>query len=301
VDFLSPAYKLILFFGLGAVLQALLLIRDGWNWSGFSASLGMGLIGLVPGKHERNYSLPVHLLICIVIFTGTLAVNFRDALLPRVNEKILLAYTLTLWYAFSSLLYEPWWLYYALAGLLALPTCGVLWLAVTDAPLPVKGKMFFYSWYLLMVVLMVVFQFSFGYLKPFFSGAAAPAATAAGSLLAGMSFCYMMVNLTYIFHMFPMQGKHESREEAMKRWHGWVDMMTGRYYDSEQMSDGQAFLIVGLVGGAFAANYFYGFFSPAVAVNAGILAPLLLMPAGLDAAPHLAVSRAGYPPAGPAA
>jgi hypothetical protein len=292
----AQGYTLILFFGLGSILQSILLIGANWNFKGFLYSLGFGLFGLVPGKHERHYSLPFHLLFSVIIFTGTVAVTFRDALLPRVNEKILLAYTITLWYAFFSFIYQPWRLYYILAGLLVVPTCGVLWLAVTDSPLSVKRKMAFYSWYLLMVVLMVVFQFSFSYLKPFFSDSPVAGGTAVGALLSGMAFCYMVVNATYIFHMFPMQGKHESREEAMRRWHGWVDLMTGRYYDSEQLTDLQSFLVVGLFGGALAANYFYGFVSTTMAVNIGILAPLLLMPAGVCMAPQVAIARAGSEP-----
>lgn len=270
--------KLILFFGLGAVAQAVMLIRGCWEWRPFLFSLGCSLLGLLPGKHERNYTLTTHLLFCLLIFICSVAVAFREALLPRVNEKILLAYTLTLWYAFFSFCYEPGPLSYSLGALFIAPTLGVLWLALTERPLSFGLKLSFYGWYLLMVVFMVLFQFSYSYLLPFFSETAALEATPAGALLSGMAFCYMVVNGTYIFHMVPVRGKNESREEAHRRWHGWVDLMTGRFNDGAQLSGAQAFFLVLLLGGFLAGNYFCNFISAATAVNLGILIPLLLMP-----------------------
>lgn len=275
---MNGTFRLIMFFGLGMVVQALLLIRDNWEWKGFLYSLGFSLLGLMPGKNEHHYSIYFHLLLCFVTFACFIAINFRKALLPRVSEKILLAYCVTLWYAFFALLYSPGWLSYAIAGLLLVPTLGTAVLAFTESQLSFKLKLFFYAWYLVMVVLMVCFQFSFTYLSVFFSGTEAAGGTALGAVLSGMGFCYMVVNVTYLYHMMPIRGKHESQEECLLRWHGWTDLMTGRYCDAAQLTHIQALLIVAALGGFYAANIRYGFISAPNAVNFGILIPLLLMP-----------------------
>ncbi len=282
-----------MFFGLGVAAQAVMLIRGSWEWKGFLYSLGIAFFGLLPGKNEHHYSLTFHLLLCFVTFACFIAINFRTALLPRVSEKILLAYCVTLWYAFLSFLYSPGWLSYLIAGLLLVPTAATLVLSFTESRLSFKLKLFFYAWYLIMVVLMVGFQFAFTYLTVFFSGKEPAGGTPLGAVLSGMGFFYMVVNLTYIYHMLPLRGKHESEEECMRRWHGWTDLMTGRYSDSAQLTHMQALLTILALGGMFAANIRYGFISAPNAVNLGILVPLLLMPGDTAALADRPAGRAG--------
>jgi hypothetical protein len=275
--------KLILFFGLGTVIQAVTLVLGSWNWNKFLSSLAWSLLGFIPGRHERDYNLYTHLLFCFVIFAGSIAVKFRKELLPRVNEKILLSYTIVFWYAFFSFSYKPGWLYNCAIVLFLLPTLATMALAVTEKELSFREKLVFYAWYLLMVVFMLIFQFSSNYFTVFFHKNSIIQGTPLEAVLAGMGFCYMMVNITYIYHMFPIGKKHESYEDCMKRWHHWTDLMTGRFDDKNQLTQTQSFLIVLLLGGFLAANYKYNFISAIVAVNMGILVPLFLMPGDVTA------------------
>lgn len=273
---MSEIAKLLLFFGLGLLAQAVLLVRGSWSWGSFLASLGFSLIGLLPGRNEHNYKFTVHLLFCYAIFAAMIAINFRKALLPRVNEKILLVYTMTLWYALFSFI-PAGWPSYLLMAFFAVPTLGTLWLAFTEERLSFNLKLAFYAWYLVMVVLMVLFQFTFSYMLPFFSDSLG--GTPGGAVLAGMSFCYMTVNATFIFHMLEFRGKHETKEQAHRNWHDWVDTMTGRYNDRSQLTVAQTFLVTAFFGGLLAANYSHNYVQPATAVNLGILVPLLFITA----------------------
>ena len=47
--------NLIMWFALGVGAQAVFLIRRDWNWGKFLACVGIGLFGMMPGKHEYNY------------------------------------------------------------------------------------------------------------------------------------------------------------------------------------------------------------------------------------------------------
>ncbi len=280
---INDASNQIICFGLGTVIQAVLLVRGNWEWQPFLSSLGFSLIGLLPGRSEHHYDPVFHLLYCFLLFSVFIAINFRKVLLPRVNEKILLVYTLTLWYAFFALAYQPGWVSYALIALFIAPTCVTLWLAATEKPLSFRFKLFCYGWYLLMVVFMVMFQFSYGYLLPFFFHIVPPEGSLYEAALAGMAFCYMLINATYLYQMLPIARKNESKEEAERRWKGWTDLMTGRYNDKAQLSHEQALAIVFLFGGLLAANHFYKLIPAVMAVNLGILVPLILIPGDVQA------------------
>ncbi|HBE88924.1 MAG TPA: hypothetical protein DDW67_07270 [Elusimicrobia bacterium] len=277
---MSGAESHALFFSLGAAAHAVWLVRHDLRAGGLGLSALVSLVGFFPGKGETDYSLPGHMVYAAVIFCAMIAVTFREALLPRVNEKILLSYTLTFWYAFFTMAYEPgWWLWDALAAFFAVPTLGVAWLALSSRPLRFGLKLGFYAWYLVLVFFMVLFQFFYGYLLPFFSSAAPDGGSRAGAFLGGMAFCYMVINVTYLYQMLPFRRKRESAAAARRRWKEWTDLMTGRYDDACQLCGWQSFAIVAILGGALAANYSLARVDHVTLVNLGLLAPLLLMPA----------------------
>jgi len=275
--------RLFLFFALGSLVQAVALVRGSWNWRKFLGALAFGLMG--PALESKLHLRPSqsNMLYCI-LFTGAIAVNFRKTLLPRVNEKILLAYTVVFWYAFFHFLYRPFWFYNCAVVVFLLPTLATIALSVTESQLDFRRKLFFYCWYLLMVVFMVAFQFSFSYLTVFFKGSVV-SGTPLEAVLAGMAFCYMVVNITYIVHIFPIKDPEESHESCMKRWKHWTDLMTGRYDEKSQLTRAQALGIVLLLVGFLLANGKYNFMSAATAVNMGILVPLILMPGDVPEIP----------------
>ncbi|MDQ7773437.1 MAG: hypothetical protein RDU13_07925 [Elusimicrobiales bacterium] len=287
---MSEAPPHALLFSLGAVSHAVWLVRRDLRAGGLTLSALVSLIGLFPGRNERDYDLSYHLVYSALIFCVMIAVTFRRSLLPRVNEKILLAYTLAFWYAFLVMAYEPdWWFWKALAALFALPSLGVLWLGVSSRPLGFGLKLGFYAWYLVLVISMVLFQFTYGYLLPFFSSAAPADGSGAGAFLGGMAFCYMVINGTYLYQMLPFRRKRESEAEARRRWKEWTDLMTGRYDDSCQLCGWQSLSIVAILGGALAANYSLGFADHVTLVNLSLLVPLALMPS--SHAPPLDIKR----------
>lgn len=287
---MSEAPPHAFFFSLGAVSHAVWLVRRDLGGGGLWMSALISLFGMFPGRNEVKYDLSYHLVYSSLIFCVMIAVTFRRSLLPRVNEKILLAYTLTFWYAFLGMAYEPdGWFWKALAAFFALPTLGVAWLAASSGHLGFGLKLGFYAWYLVLVISMVLFQFTYGYLLPFFSSAAPAGGSGPGAFLGGMAFCYMVINGTYLYQMLPFRRKRESEAEARRRWKDWTDLMTGRYDDSCQLRGWQAFSIVSLLGGTFAANHYLGFADHVTLVNLGLLVPLVLMPS--SHAPPLDINR----------
>ncbi|HBB66092.1 MAG TPA: hypothetical protein DCZ93_02090 [Elusimicrobia bacterium] len=291
---MNEEYRLIAFFALGCLVQAVLLVRNHWSWGRFLVCFMVCPFALwQESESGRDYNLPVRLFVSLCLFTGVFAAAFRDALFPRVNEKVLLAYTLTFWYAFFSFVFSPTPLWYCVMSAMALPTLGILFLAVSDRKPSFAFKLFFYIWYLLMVVFMGLLQFSYSYMLSFFTGAAARGETPASAALAGMAFCYIAIHFTYLIGILPINGGRGNDDPFMGRdWHERVNRMTGRFNDNSQLSVLQTFSLVLVFGGFLAGNYFYKFISAATAVNLGILLPLLLMP-DAEREEHPAVVAAG--------
>ena len=78
---------LVLWFGLGVALQALVLIRGDWNWGRLALCVAFGAIGMVPGKHEHVYEPFSHVLLALGFFAFMFALRFKDDLLtlPRFH------------------------------------------------------------------------------------------------------------------------------------------------------------------------------------------------------------------------
>jgi len=250
----------------------MILIRD-QNWRMFFFSLVVAVVGglfvAIKTSGERFGILGGAMVVpCFVAY------YYRKALLPHVNEKILLTHTIIVWYAFFALVYSPGWSYYLLApvlAFLAMPTLATLWLAFTNRQLSFDFKLFFYSWYLMIVILVVLFQSSFNYALFFMGDAGMLTRTVFETALAGMVFCYMFLHVVYSFQMLPLKRKGETQDEADRRWHGWVDMMTGRYDDMAQLAPIHSLLLVLIVGGFLALNYHYKFISASTVINLGIV------------------------------
>jgi hypothetical protein len=291
---------LIACFGLGVALQAMLLIRGDWNWWKLAGCVALGMLGMLPGKHERVYQPLFHVLMVFSGFSVMFAFMFREDILPLISEAILLSYTLVFWFAFLLYFYDGSALHTALLALLLVPTAATLFVAFRKTQLGFIFKLVLYTWFLIIVVCLGLFQFPYSQLKLFFVDHQVPWVTPVESATAGMAFLFLLANATYVFYLIPIPAKNESWAERMKNWHAFTDLLTQRFADT-RVTLVQSFMVLGVEGAALLLNAIYRWFPPGLVINVAIVIPaivfhprLLPKPIAASRTPH--VDGAGRAP-----
>ena len=137
------------------------------------------------------------------------------------------------------------------------------------------GKLLFYSWFLVIVVTLGLFRFSFSHLSLFFDRAHTPWIGSVDCLLTGMAFLYLIVNATYIWELIPIPGKNQSWQDRMRQWHELTGLMTKRC-DDQQPSHLQTVMIIVLQGGGLLLDYQYHLVPAGLLINVLILLPVIL-------------------------
>jgi hypothetical protein len=266
---------LIMLFGAGVLVQAILLIRNDFDWLKFAGCIGVGLFGMMPGKHEYNYEPLIHIFFCFCLFAFTFAMAFKNDILPVVSEKILLSYSLIFWFSFFSFFYKDAFIHKSLFFLFLIPSLATVFIAFIKSKLNFWGKLFFYSWFLSIVISLVLFRFSFSHLSIFFDKHHTPWIGSVDCVLTGMAFLYLVVNATYIWELIPIPGKNQSMASRMKEWHELTDLMTQRC-DDQQPTHLQTILILVLQGGGLFINYQYHLVPAGLLINVLLLLPVFL-------------------------
>ncbi|MBF0571306.1 MAG: hypothetical protein HQL12_05485 [Candidatus Omnitrophica bacterium] len=267
---------LIFWFGLGVLIQAILLIQSDLKWGKLAGCVGLGLCGMLPGKHEYNYELLPHIFICFCLFAVSFAMFFKEDILPVISEKVLLSYSLIFWFSFFSYFYKDAFIHKFLFFLFLIPSLATVFIAFIKLKLNFWGKLFFYSWFLIIVVALGLFRFSFSHFSLFFDEQHVPWFGPIDCALTGMAFLYIIVNATYIWELIPLRGKNQSWKNRMKEWHELTSLMTQRC-DGQQPTHLQTILILVLQGGGLFINYLYHLIPADLVVNVLILLPAVLL------------------------
>ena len=273
---MSNRLELSLWFGFGVILQVVLLVQNRWTWKTALSCLGIGLLGMAPGKREHNYleHIYIHVLIAFGAFAFGVAAHFRKYLLPRVNEIFVLSYTLTMWYAVFSYLRSPIAIE-ILVILFFFPTTATLFIAFSRTDLSIPWHVFFYVWFLVAVIVIGALQFPFRnlsfFVKDGFYWIAIP-----DLVFSGMAFTYLAVNLSHVWELMPVtRSKTQSwteRKLEIKQYIGLLNERYGKY----QLTRQQVMLLLVCQGGILLVNYFYPFISKTLLVNAFVIAPFLV-------------------------
>jgi hypothetical protein len=269
----------VVWFAVGVAVQAGLVIRVDrtWgmaDWGKLAICLVVSASGMLPTKDEAVYTPLNDLLICIGLFGFFLAVLFEKRILPVINEKIVLSYTMVFWYAifanFSSL-GLPDWLIYALL----IPTAVTLVIAFAQPALTFPWRVAMYSWFLVLIVSLGLLQFSFVRLAIFYSPDQAPWLSPVECLTTGMAFLYLCVNAAFVFELIPIPGRSQSWEDRMRDWHALTDLMAYRFSDAPSGSAVAGSIFV-IEGGVIAANFVYHVIPDGLLVNLLLVLPGLL-------------------------
>jgi hypothetical protein len=247
----------------GVLAQAVFLLMGKYERTDLLKLLGCcagSLLGLIPGKHELEYSLSFHLLAVAGIFAIIYVGFFKEKILERIDKEILMVWTLI-------------GLYVALQTPLITDSPAAIIVILIFSAIPVintfagfdKGfgwKVYFYMWFL--VVLVFVAASKFAYLTVANIFGLDRSDTAVNSFTAfcvGMSFLYLAANLWYVIKLCPMvKSRDQTFSERMDEVE--EDMQTlASEYDDEQVRWWKSVLLLAVCGFLLAANYFRHFVS----------------------------------------
>ena len=270
---------LVLWFVAGITLQALLLIRGSWNWAKNWPKLAgcalLALTGMIPGKHEPVYDPWSHLLFGLGMFSFAFAIVFKDDILPRINERILLSYSLVFWFALFSFFDGASGFRMALLAICGALTAVSLFVAFVRPTLSFALKVALYVWFLTIVVAVGLFQFPIEGLSIFLEPNRGSWLAPVDCILGGMAFLYLVVNASYIFELIPIPGKTQSWKDRMKEWHAFTDLMTNRIDDEPPTATGAIIIVLGQ-GSILLSVYFYHWLDAGLVINVFVVLPFLL-------------------------
>lgn len=262
----------VLLFYAGMMAQAIFLLLDRFEPGDILKFLGCcaaSLLGLIPGKHERIYNLPLHLFIIACVFSVAYGLCFKEKILEHINKEILMVWTLIgLYIALRTPLvtaHLP-----VLLLLLALCLIPIINAFAGNEP-PYAWKVYFYVWFLCVLVGIAASKFAFSTMAHVFGFRhGAEEINALGTVLVGMSFLYLAVNLWYVVELIPVPGKHQSFTDRLANVKQSMKILAGDY-DAEQVRWWKTLVLLVVAGSLLTANHFRQFISDET------LVPLLIV------------------------
>ncbi len=267
---------LIVAFGCGVALQAVLLMRGDWDWLKL---LGCVLIAgclVFPDAYQHGFRL-VNVLFFFSLFALSFALLFVDDVLQFLSVPMVLSYTLVFWFAFFTGFYDGSQRHVELALLALVPSIFSVVIASRTGPFGFVAKLVLYSWFLVIVLCLGLMQFPFSQLEMFFEDKQIPWVTNVDSFMAGMAFLFLLVNACYVYWLVPVPGKTQSWADRMKEWHAFTDELTARVVDSP-VARARIATVLGLEGVLLLLNYLFHWLSPAFTINLAIVVPAMLLP-----------------------
>lgn len=271
---MSYPLQLIILFGFGIIAESFLLIRSNFEKSDiyrlsvvFMMAAFITLVGIMDESRIADDIFSSSFLF-YVSFSLIFAWLFHKKVLPRVNENMLLVWTMVFWYLYLTKFGDSW----SLSSFFMVPTSVVLFAVFRKKPIRnIAGKVALYVWLLFILVFFGITQFRFSFLSFFFDEPATQNISLTNAFLTGMVFLYLVVHSAYILNLVPIPLSEEQKfKDRLQQVRNWALELGARYSD-EQMRLFETVLIIFCFGGALLFNYRYRFISDDTIISAGIL------------------------------
>ncbi len=259
-------------FAVGIIAEAFLLLGrvDKKDIFLMGVDVVLSAVGFIPSKDEwsgSEYAFVMHFSIAAVFFAVGYALTFKKRLMPIIDEQLLLIFNILFIYIYAiqggfeqfSLMLIP----------IIFMTAAVFVNAFLHTPITRMWKIIFYIWFLVMTVAFAVMQFSFNNLGAFLNGGADIYFLPVGTLLSGMASLYIAIHLFYLYRLVPIPSGDERWSEIIKDWKADLDLIVERYSTVEGTVTSTAIIVI-ILGGLLAINYFFNFLSPVFLLSAGL-------------------------------
>lgn len=208
------------------------------------------------------------MLVATLMFVFYFSFAYRKDALPRINERILLPFTVLFWF----ILFNLW------SGLLAsqlvlilflIPTIAVLYSSFTTGETGILSKLIFYLWFIFLSIVFLSFQVSATFSNIFHPEN--EAFVLAYLFLGGMVFLRLSVFIFTVFAIFHIPNFGAGLKND------YPEIMIGKYSEEELPPLVSAIIIFGLGGGLALVN-FLGVFPADLLVTVSILLASHLAP-----------------------
>jgi hypothetical protein len=192
-------------------------------------------------------------LFCI-IFCVCAATFFKNKIISTLNEKTLLILNLITLYLIVKSHFPL--LIIVIYIFLSIPV-------IINALIPVRLKdwqeVAFYVWYFILTITLPIAHFKYAEVYSSFVGQNS-SYSFVSALALGMAFCFILVNIMFLLRFFPYRdNKYESYAVAYERVRQHIKLLEQRYKNSEQLTSLGALLLIVVIVGLLALNYYINF------------------------------------------
>jgi len=217
-------------------------------------AIGYSLFAFIPGKTESDYDLGFHLVLFCIIFCVCAATFFKNKIISTLNEKTLLILNLITLYLIVKSHFPL--LIIVIYIFLSIPV-------IINALIPVRLKdwqeVAFYVWYFILTITLPIAHFKYAEVYSSFVGQNS-SYSFVSALALGMAFCFILVNIMFLLRFFPYRdNKYESYAVAYERVRQHIKLLEQRYKNSEQLTSLGALLLIVVIVGLLALNYYINF------------------------------------------
>jgi len=269
--------QLIAWFALGVAVQVLLSLRDRvWTWKMLAiaggAVFGAALIGARSGDVDGS---PEIVALGLGLFALFLALGFQEELLPVVNDRVVLCYTLALWYALALTNPPGTERFILWSAALIWPTGIAVKISLSQTPVTAVWKVVLYGWFLCTVVGLGLMQYTSDGLVLFNSQREVPWISAGECVMAGMASLYLAVNAFFLFYLVPIPRRSRRWSDQIRDWHAFTALLTQKY-DGDPPRIAQLFVILVGEGGVLWVNYRWHWIPAGFLINTFIVLPAVV-------------------------
>jgi hypothetical protein len=273
--FMNTNWPFIGIFILGIFLQVFLSINffaDSKKslWS-IAKALGLSLIFplislLLTQEDSQKTQYAIIFITWCVLFGVSIMVFFKNEIVPMLNEQSLLVINLiTLYLAIKSNF--PFVL---LCIYLSIST-----LIIINALVPRQPKRWqevaFFAWYFILIITIPIAHFNYVELYNNLIGKTANSSVVL-PLALGMTFCFVLIHLWFLFEFIPYRHEGESAIGARMRKEEIKSFFASKYEEDVQLHPLGALLLIAVVAGLLIANYYFWFVSDSLIIIITIVA-----------------------------
>lgn len=258
---------------LGTILQALRYVRSFKDLKVLFGCIGIALLGLLPGKHERDYRFDEHLIIVAGWFTLAIAFVFRKRIIGTLTEQYLLHVNII--YAYFLLTHFSWYQASDLLLVALFPSIHTLILICLKQPFKTGINILSFLWFFLMNIVMLIGSFVHFFVILIQSGSTGISLWEA--LTLGPAFFLLIAYSFYIWSLVPIPGKHQSFKQRLVQVKQFIRELD-RAYDNVQLRRRHACLIILIEGGLLWMNWIFKFTSATIAINVSLILFSILIP-----------------------
>ncbi len=251
-----------LVFGIGILVQSFLLIkvnlkehRKKYLWA-----ILISFAGVLGFARDGGESLYAYILTYFLFFSIVYAGMFKKEILPVINEAILLFFTIII-------LYLSYFYFSFVFNILLVPALLVFICSFTNIKLPGFWKVMGYVWFLVINIVLIIFQFKHGNLYYVFQGTSV---SLYEIFFTGMTFLYFVANVMCVLEFVPLPSKHQTFSQKMAQIKDHIKIITAKFSDY-QIRLHHSLIVIVLTVGILLGNYYLQLVPDNTIVNISII------------------------------